>query len=292
VIPVHRFNFRCEFHKLLGAETDPKELAKKYRQKPKKIQAKTKVTTHTSASTPSSVQKATTTTTPKPKAADAPLTPESLCIPQTKTKLPVEFSWRKLNKTTPAKYQGSCGSCWSFAALATIESAYLIKGKTKDLNFDLSEQDPLRCMKQSKDGCLGGTSMDVFNYIMTNNGVELETALPYNISQTACQVDKKKQRLGAIDDYCARGNLFQVNGKPEVLTDEDIQRVIHTFGPVYSTIDSKDLTFKNLKDGVYENANCSTKTNHAITIVGWDAESWHVKNSWSVPLSPTCLFLI
>ena len=71
-----------------------------------------------------------------------------------------------------------------------------------------------------------------------------------------------------------------MDGKPETLTDEAIQRVIREFGVVYSTIYAADPAMKNYKSGVYNNPECSKETGHAINIVGWDAESWTVRNSW------------
>lgn len=103
---------------------------------------------------------------------------DPICFPKNKTALPQKWDWRAMGKVTPAKYQGSCGSCWAFASIATLESAYLIKGKTKDRNFDLSEQQLVSCAKT--DGCNGGTSVDAFNFILSNNGVTDEKTLPYN----------------------------------------------------------------------------------------------------------------
>lgn len=58
--------------------------------------------------------------------------------------LPVALDWRELGKVTPVKNQGSCGSCWAFSGIGTIESRLLINEKL-DINtmtdpLDLSEQ--------------------------------------------------------------------------------------------------------------------------------------------------------
>ncbi len=52
--------------------------------------------------------------------------------------VPAKWDWRALGKVTPIKNQGSCGSCWAYAAVAALESKALITG-TK-FSGDLSEQ--------------------------------------------------------------------------------------------------------------------------------------------------------
>ena len=47
--------------------------------------------------------------------------------PEITKDLPESFDWREKGVVTPVKSQGDCGSCWSFATAATMESQYLLK---------------------------------------------------------------------------------------------------------------------------------------------------------------------
>lgn len=55
---------------------------------------------------------------------------------------------------TMPKNQGSCGSCWSFAAAAAAESKLIKDGKYSQWGIDLSEQYLLECTTGSS--CNGG----------------------------------------------------------------------------------------------------------------------------------------
>ena len=55
-----------------------------------------------------------------------------------KRELPARLDWREHGVVTNVKHQGSCGSCWAFAAIGALESAYAINNKGEKIEF--SEQ--------------------------------------------------------------------------------------------------------------------------------------------------------
>jgi len=56
--------------------------------------------------------------------------------------LPVD--WRQLGVVSPVKNQGHCGSCWTFSAIAAVESHWSIATRTLPPP-DLSEQQLVDC---------------------------------------------------------------------------------------------------------------------------------------------------
>jgi len=96
--------------------------------------------------------------------------------------LPKNFDWRHKHVVTEVKNQGNCGSCWAFAAIATIESAYAIQNnlKGKDL-VKFSEQQMVDCaygFPYKSYGCDGGYVSDVYRYA-EKFGVVKEDDYPY-----------------------------------------------------------------------------------------------------------------
>lgn len=91
---------------------------------------------------------------------------------------PTGFDWRSLDRVTDIKNQGSCGSCWSFAATAQYESCLAIA--TNGLKYDLSEQYALECDLNSF-GCAGGYPFKALELFRTT-GIPLESTYPYKLS--------------------------------------------------------------------------------------------------------------
>lgn len=57
---------------------------------------------------------------------------------------PESLNWREERAVTSVKDQGSCGSCWAFAAAAGAESTLVLSGK-ESITVDLSEQYLVEC---------------------------------------------------------------------------------------------------------------------------------------------------
>ena len=79
---------------------------------------------------------------------------------------------------TPVKVQkppgSSCGSCWAFATVATVESAYAIgHGELRNL----SEQELLDCNLENH-ACDGGDPAKAFHFVH-KTGLMLEDSYPY-----------------------------------------------------------------------------------------------------------------
>ena len=64
------------------------------------------------------------------------------CFPKS-TSVPSSLDYRGMGKVTPVKFQGTCGSCWAFAAAAVFESQYAIQ--TNGTLLDFSEQYLIEC---------------------------------------------------------------------------------------------------------------------------------------------------
>ena len=62
------------------------------------------------------------------------------------------------------------------------------------------------------------------------------------------------------------------------MTDEQIQTLLYKYGPTVAAMNADSSVMKYVTD-IY-NGNCPTRVNHAVTIVGYTAKYWIIKNSW------------
>jgi C1A family cysteine protease len=169
--------------------------------------------------------------------------------------------------STSVKDQGSCGSCWAFAATGLLECAIL---KKDGVEVDLSEQHMLDCNPWDW-GCGGGFWP---NDMLVDTGAPYESCYPYVGTETpcnsSCPIDYQLQSWYFVeDDYMV----------PDT---ELMKQAIYTYGAVAAGVYA-DTWMSIYSSGVFDRCKKKVKwSNHAIILCGWDdsKEAWLMKNSW------------
>lgn len=169
---------------------------------------------------------------------------------------------------TSVKNQGSCGSCWAFSALGTVEAKYNIYNNDSSIDLDLSEQEHISC--GGKGNCSGGLPEDALNYTESNGTVD-ESCFSYlgckNWNGTQCLEEWPCSRCADYEDrnYKIDGWIWIGNSTSA------IKQALINYGPLAVALDYGELL-----------GDVSGAANHAVVLVGWnDTESnWTIKNSW------------
>ncbi len=182
--------------------------------------------------------------------------------------LPAYFNWEDSGLLTGVRNQGGCGSCWDFAATASLEAIYSIyRGK----QLDLSEQYVLSCVTQGV-GCDGGHMNDAYDNFYYHGAVA-ESCMPYRANDMVpCSSGADCPVLVAIKGWTAIPN-----NRTKLKTAVMIAPVALTF---YVFPD-----FYYYDEGCYFNGT-TPEINHAVLLVGWDDNmcggqgAWRCKNSW------------
>jgi len=192
--------------------------------------------------------------------------------------LPKAVDWRAHNIVSAVKDQGHCGSCWGFAATATVESHV---AKATGLLWDLSVQqltmcapNPDHCGGTGK--CQGSTAELAFDYLAGSSGFYQEYQqgyAAYGGSNSDCTVPDGTPKI-AIDGYV---ELPQNNYTA-------IMNAIATVGPVAINVDAN---FGAYESGIFNGCDTTKNVdiNHVVVLVGYGEDKgnkyWFVRNSWS-----------
>lgn len=179
---------------------------------------------------------------------------------------PAAVDWQAKGAVGPVKNQGACGGCWAFSTTGATEGAYQIA--TGALR-SLSEQQLIDCSTSLGNmGCKGGSMRMAFDYIKTNKGIDSEDDYPFTAANGECWKTAEKRVVAKIDSFSA------------VTTGSEASLVAATaLGPVSVAIEADQPAFQHYKSGVFD-APCGTKLDHGVLVVGYDADTYTVKNSW------------
>lgn len=220
---------------------------------------------------------------PKPKARQ---TLGSLHTVGHVSDVPVAIDWREKNVVTGVKNQGSCGSCWAYSTVVSIEGQQALKSNAQAVS--LSEQNLVDCVKNINlnntgdccDGCKGGLMDDAFDYILTKQagGIDTEASYSYTGSDGTCSFSGKN--VGAT-----------ITGFKDVKagSEDALKDAVGTVGPISVGVDA-NIGWQLYHSGVMSPLpfiGCSSKPSkmdHGVAVVGYGSDSgkgyWIVKNSW------------
>jgi len=200
--------------------------------------------------------------------------------------LPTSYDARDDGIVTPAKDQGSCGSCWAFASVGAFESHLL-----KQFSFgptDLSEQQQVSC-NTSMSGCCGGNSSSPRYW--ESEGPIYEACFPYAESGTSCPTQRTV--ACSVASGCEQLPYRVTNWHTVSATATQFKTSLYNDGPSYwrFTVYSDFNTYWNSGnpgDVYVSQSGYSKRGGHAVLLIGWnDAKGAYLcKNSWGAAAGP------
>ena len=175
------------------------------------------------------------------------------------TSYPARYDLRTLGKLSPVRDQAQCGSCWTFATMASVESA-LLPGSANDFS-----ENNLKDMHGFDRGpCAGGNLLMSLAYLARWSGPVRESDDPYNDTgaNTSPATTSPVQHLQ---------EAIMLPARTGPLDNDIVKQAVTQYGPVFISIywDENNAGFSTLHNSLY--ITDATKTsNHAVAVVGWD----------------------
>jgi C1A family cysteine protease len=179
------------------------------------------------------------------------------------------WDWRNHGGVTSVKDQASCGSCWTFAATAAMES--ILKISDHGAEVDLSEQQVVSC-NTGGSSCDGGWMSDAYA-LYQDYGAILESQMPYHAADGIPCIQSHFHRTTNLQGWSSIP--FQINSLKNALESGPFSVTFTVFND-----------FFDYESGCYSHDGGIDEANHAVLLVGWsdyacDGQgAWICKNSW------------
>jgi len=201
--------------------------------------------------------------------------PQGELVHLNETDVPATVDWTTKGAVNPIKNQGQCGSCWAFGTVASVEGINAIKNKKL---VSLSEQQLVNCDVDGGDlGCKGGLPDNAFKYV-ESTGLTTESNYPY--TSGGIFASSSRTLLGGKGKTCDKskltGDLLKITGFKDVKGETQLAAAVAQ-QPVAVGIDGKSI--QHYKSGIFTGS-CTGQIDHAVTVVGYGAGYWKVRNSW------------
>merc|ERR1712176_1069525 len=179
-----------------------------------------------------------------------------------------EVLWTTKGAVTEVQNQGSCGSCWTYGAVAGLETRYKhFSGVLRKF----SEQEYLDCVYEgSRNGCNGGWPNDGYDYSKNKRSGQLSSAAayPYTGTDGACKTDKPNAAVA-----------YKIAGYHSVGGTEAENIAALNTGSLSVAFEVTDY-LQQYSSGIMKDTTCTGSPNHAVAAVGYTSTYVLVKNSW------------
>jgi len=175
--------------------------------------------------------------------------------------------WVAKGMTTPIKNQLQCGSCWTFSATETIESANIIAGKISTSKW-LAPQEIVDC-DAGGSGCDGGWPQQAMSFIISQGGQDTEASYPYTGVDGTCA--SSSGTIGAT--------ISSVEGP--IASEDAMYSTLQSTSPLSICADAS--SWQDYSGGVLTASQCGQDIDHAIQLTGYNPSQggyWIVRNSW------------
>ena len=191
--------------------------------------------------------------------------------------LPESVDWRDKGAISDVKNQGQCGSCWAFATTEMIESYTQINsGQLVELSTQQVTSctpNPVNCGGHG--GCQGSIAQLGFTYIQLF-GHTTEESWPY-VSGTSGQT-------GSCDfDMDSTTPVVTLRGYDTLPANnqEAVMDHLANVGPLAINVDAS--LWHTYTEGIFDGCDFTQniEINHVVQLVGYTADAWIVRNSWS-----------